>query len=317
MSKKHTIEEIRKYLLQYSPTSKLLSDTYKNNSTPLLFRCGICQKEFTRTFVGIKKSKLKVCRNCWAKESNKNRTLTIQQIQEICEKHDYIFIDTFYNGISNKINIMDKENYKGKSTIGNIRKNKRFQRFSLLSNAENFSYNINNFIMRNGLDSKFIKVTGADGCGHILCLFQCKCGNTYITTIQRFMNKKKCRCEKCSKSISSYEYKVKKFLEYNNIYFLHHHWFDSCRTTNNRVCYFDFYLPNYNLAIEVDGEQHYKEVPRAHNKSASKELKDVIQRDNIKNMFCQEHKIGLIRIPYYLFSKDEYIKILKEVLQIH
>ena len=69
---------------------------------------------------------------------------------------------------------------------------------------------------------------------------------------------------------------------------------------------FDFYLPNYNLAIEYDGELHFKNVKFS-------KLKETKQRDFLKNKLCHIHKINLIRIPYYFKDnlKNYLIKILK------
>ena len=58
---------------------------------------------------------------------------------------------------------------------------------------------------------------------------------------------------------------------------------------------FDFYLesPTYGkYVIEFDGEQHFKQV------SCFGDLATTHQHDLIKNKFCWEHGIGIIRIPY-------------------
>lgn len=72
---------------------------------------------------------------------------------------------------------------------------------------------------------------------------------------------------------------------------------------------FDFYLPDYNACIEFDGEQHYDECSRC-----SDTLADRQYRDNVKNNFCKEHSIKLIRIPYFDYDKlnKDYIKSLLE-----
>ena len=59
---------------------------------------------------------------------------------------------------------------------------------------------------------------------------------------------------------------------------------------------FDFYVNNQYL-IEFDGEQHFTH----HNSGWSNEnnLKNIQQRDNIKNQWCRDNNIPLIRIPYW------------------
>lgn len=58
---------------------------------------------------------------------------------------------------------------------------------------------------------------------------------------------------------------------------------------------FDFYLPTYNSVIEFDGVQHFKEVGFW---GGSKSLKSQQARDQIKNQYCQDKGIKMIRIPY-------------------
>ena len=58
---------------------------------------------------------------------------------------------------------------------------------------------------------------------------------------------------------------------------------------------FDFYLPEYNLCIEYDGEQHFKEVTYWNGKNG---LKNRQQKDSIKNDYCKINKINLIRLNY-------------------
>lgn len=78
--------------------------------------------------------------------------------------------------------------------------------------------------------------------------------------------------------------------------------FEKCRNPKtNTLLKFDFYLPKYNLCIEYDGEQHFKYSNHGWN---TKEKFDQTQyRDSIKNKFCEENSIKLIRIPYTEFDK--------------
>lgn len=64
---------------------------------------------------------------------------------------------------------------------------------------------------------------------------------------------------------------------------------------------YDFYLPQYNLFIEYDGQQHYEPV-RFHGdniKSNIDDFKKVQEHDKIKNKYCEENNINLLRIPYW------------------
>ena len=98
-------------------------------------------------------------------------------------------------------------------------------------------------------------------------------------------------CPNCNESKG--EIKVKKFLEKKSIKFIRQKTFDECKNIN--LLPFDFYLPDFNICIEYDGEQHYKPIKHL---GGNKYLKKQIFIDEIKNNFCIIKKIKLIRIKY-------------------
>lgn len=78
---------------------------------------------------------------------------------------------------------------------------------------------------------------------------------------------------------------------------------------------FDFYLPDYNLFIEYDGEQHYKPVNYGYNDEEKAQRKfEVVQKyDQLKNEYCKQNNINLLRIPYW--DKQNIEKIICDYLQ--
>ena len=78
---------------------------------------------------------------------------------------------------------------------------------------------------------------------------------------------------------------------------------------------FDFYLPDYNLFIEYDGEQHYKPVNYGYNdeEKAQQKFATVQKYDQLKNEYCKENNINLLRIPYW--EKQNIEKIICDCLQ--
>lgn len=61
-----------------------------------------------------------------------------------------------------------------------------------------------------------------------------------------------------------------------------------------RKMFLDFYLPDYNLAIEFDGQQHFKETIY----STKEDLKTNMKRDSVKNKLCKKNGLKLLRIKY-------------------
>ena len=70
---------------------------------------------------------------------------------------------------------------------------------------------------------------------------------------------------------------------------------------------FDGYNSELNLAIEYNGEQHYRYVPYFH-KNGTVDFKKQQDNDVLKNQLCQENNIYLITVPYWIFNKEKYIE---------
>ena len=73
---------------------------------------------------------------------------------------------------------------------------------------------------------------------------------------------------------------------------------------------FDFFLPQYNLLIEVDGAQHYKFSKIFHKKR--QDFLKAQERDRRKNSYALSHNIPLYRIPYFEIAN---INTFQDILQ--
>ena len=91
-----------------------------------------------------------------------------------------------------------------------------------------------------------------------------------------------------------------------NIKFIREKTFSDLRKGKYR---FDFYLPKYNICLEIDGEQHFKQVSKFQ-KTKSDFLKQQ-ENDRIKNSYCLANNISLYRIPYWDLNK---IKTFNDIL---
>lgn len=104
-------------------------------------------------------------------------------------------------------------------------------------------------------------------------------------------------CPNCH--ISYGELAVKSWLIDNKIKFIQQYKYQDLKI-NKKLFQFDFYVPCVNTLIEYDGEQHFMPV-RFNGMSIDKALanfKIAQYRDSLKNKFCEENKIALIRISY-------------------
>ena len=110
-------------------------------------------------------------------------------------------------------------------------------------------------------------------------------------------------CPKCNKSKG--EIMISNFLESLNIKYFEQYKFEKCK--NYQKLSFDFYLPDYNICIEYDGRQHFEHIF-----GYEKDFLRMQENDNIKNKYCFNNNIRLIRIKYFNVELD--MRILKNIL---
>lgn len=128
-----------------------------------------------------------------------------------------------------------------------------------------------------------------------------KCGREYHTTRSHFIEGERCKCEHISKG----EALVKSYLfehgvEYQYAYVLFN------------GLHLDFYISAIHLGIEYDGIQHYK--PRELF-GGVKAFKNQKRNDLIKDKYCKDHNISLVRIPYTVRTIKGIDKILSEYIK--
>lgn len=135
----------------------------------------------------------------------------------------------------------------------------------------------------------------------------CKeCGHKWETQIN-FRNRGR-GCPECC--ISKGEKRTKKWLEENNIFFVSQKEFCGLLGIKGKNLSYDFYLPNYNLLIEYQGEFHDGNT----RKQTKKDIQRQQEHDRRKREYAQNHNIKLLEIWYYDFDNIE--KILEKYLSM-
>lgn len=113
--------------------------------------------------------------------------------------------------------------------------------------------------------------------------------------------------KKSDKTLSNEAMKVYLHLTNMKIEFSIEKYFDDCvNPKTNMKLPFDFYLPTHNTLIEYDGRQHFDYVKKYHGDDEKEGLKLLAEqqfRDKIKDEYCSNKGITLIRISYKEKSK--------------
>ena len=130
---------------------------------------------------------------------------------------------------------------------------------------------------------------------------KCDCGNICYVSSTHLSNGDTKSCGCLGKSYG--EWIISNFLTSKNVFFYQEYKFNDCiNPKTNQKLRFDFYLPDYNCCIEYDGRQHF--FSRNSGWDTEQNTQIIKYRDSIKNNYCEENKINLIRVPYFIPEKD-------------
>ena len=311
----YTIDNIKTYLKNNKANTEIISDIYESGRSLLKFKCGKCGKEFYRNWENFQQQTYPYCDNCSIVERGKNRRLPIEQVSKKFSELNLKLLDYEYNGNSKKLLCEDEFGYRGYVPYNHLERIKEsskngFDYFSIKHNKDNLIPNIDNYCKLNNIGITVVKVLEKDkSYSKESILFKCECGKEYTTTINSFKSGKQ-RCDSCSRRLSKYEFKTIKYLDELNIEYKRQKRFKDCR--NILPLPFDFYIKELNLLIEIDGEGHY-EICYFNNCSkedAEKSFELTKINDGIKNEYCKNNNIKLLRIPYWEFNNDTYKEIL-------
>jgi predicted Zn-ribbon and HTH transcriptional regulator len=124
------------------------------------------------------------------------------------------------------------------------------------------------------------------------------CGCEWITDYSHIR-----RGQSCPRCRSSHgERAIHEYLSKNEILYIPQKRFDGCR--HKKRLPFDFYLTDYNVCVEYQGEQPFKPFKRF---GGIKKFEENQIRDVIKSNFCENNNIKLFIIPYWEYKNIDII----------
>ena len=298
---KYTELEIKNILKEYN--YELLGE-YKNINSPIQIKCqyGHINTIYFRNFkTGIR------CKQCndkgdindkkmLFKDNNKkfscgNKKLNYIDVKKMIEDIGFEYLDSCYHGIKSKVRVKCKYGHISEIRFDRLRDSKKCPKCSESHKTFTYEY-VKEFINKKGYDL-LSKEYG--GCEERL-LLQCPKSHIFLCSFTNFKNAN-VRCPICDSSKGERE--IAYILNKNNIHYISQYKFENCK--DKKELPFDFYLPEFNTIIEFDGRQHFESVEIFSN------LKTTIWHDIIKNIFCEDNNINLLRIPFWEFNNIEKI----------
>jgi hypothetical protein len=154
----------------------------------------------------------------------------------------------------------------------------------------NYKYTYDeNFVINKRMSDTFIKIN-------------CPKHGNFLQRINNHLHQLN-GCPLCNESKGEME--IEKILKDNFIIYERQKKFDFCK--NKKKLSFDFYLSDFNICLEFDGIQHFEVI------YGFKELLKVHHNDLIKNNFCFDNNIRLVRIKYNENINDILQNIISEI----
>lgn len=291
---------------------KLIDEDFNydsNRDAKFKVLCLNCGKISTKSFVTLVKRETR-CKYCYERTRNYHNSIeeVLPLIYAACDEYNYTFLG-FVGGEwkkcrntklllkCNNCGIITEKNYdnfinkgakcvcnrknklKEKNTLPIEEVNKTIEKVSKCHDVIFLEYiNKENKYFNNETKLKF----KCKKCGRIIC--------------RAFKNVRtgSLSCECCTQS--SLEKLTKQKLIENDVLFEEQKKFNWLKNKNNLSL--DFYLPEYNIAIECQGVQHFKPIEHFGGERVYEAQK---KRDTLKLELCETHNISII----YILNNDD------------
>lgn len=301
----YTIDNINNYIRLNKIKSKLISNEYINTDSKLQFECA-CGKRFFVSLHHFMSAEQHYCKKCRV-----HITINLDDIKSFFNSYGLTpFLDDLKRKPTKttKIKCINKEGYIGETTWMRIQMYNGA--FDVISKKNKYTLqNINTYFKNINMKVRVNENQKYCGSKDKMVFYCDNCGEEFISTWDRVYSNQMFLCDCCRSKTSSLEYKTYMYLSDNKIPFIPQYRFDDCK--NKRSLPFDFYLPDKNICIECNGIQHYEELDFFGGKEG---FEYRLINDKIKETYCEDNGLKLIKLHYTYFDNDDYISVLdKEI----
>lgn len=296
-----------------------IEDEYIDSAQPLSIQC-ICGGKFELNLVQFRFNNGGRCSDCYREETSERFTIPYEDIKRYVEEESdsvckLITSKEEYKNTKAPVDFQCKCGNFFTSSIHEFKSNSKRQCNKCgigLMTIVDFLQLFENEDITN--DCVLLEYENSGG--HVLAdseiKLQCLCGELFETKRYLFTHRNRNKCEKCASSISKGEMRIRNCLNEIAINHQREFLFDDCRGIRKPLP-FDFAIfdNNSNLMylIEYDGKHHYKPVNFGGRSDEAALIDHEVTKknDKIKNQYCIDNNIPLIRIPYWKFEHIEYI----------
>lgn len=302
---------------------KEIRDFISVTKSYIKLKCNYCGRITIVTYNNLKKRKNGCSRCAGLKNYHKTKDEIVKIINRYCKTHDFVFngFDGEYKNNRTIVNLTCKKcgyhyspsaasvinhEYNCPKCSRNAKLNEQEVITRVTARCIEENYTFLGFYDKNRVQTKF------NGIKNILLGVKCNnCNNKYFINYNNFINKKQ-HCRTCN--IKILEKNIFDTLNKNSVVFIHDHetkhtlqWLDNLRL--------DFYLPEYNIAIECQGIQHFKPIDYFGGETAFEKQQ---KNDEKKRKLCEENGIKLlyysnlgIEYPYKVY--EDINELIKEI----
>lgn len=295
-----------KYTFRYDTVEVKAKDLLPTSKAKIIATCDYCGKQYTTAIANIIKGlntfNKCACKQCAQKKSHdisdsKYQDFYYKEIIKICNENNYILLSKKEDikTLDTKIHyICQKHGEQETSVYGLVKQGSRCRRCAWELTGDKCRYSVNEVIKKvnSYYGNELLNPFEYKGSNINNLKIKCGiCGREYGVSFHNYMRYEGKKCPHCFHVRSSAEIRIAKFLDENFIKYEREKKFIDCK--DKRCLPFDFYLPDYNLIIEFDGQHHYYQT------YTKEHFEYTTKHDQIKNDFCKSKGINLLRIPYY------------------
>jgi hypothetical protein len=280
---------------------KLLSTEYTNAHAKLKYIAS-CGHERSITFVSFKAGLGELCHQCSQQQVADKYRHTFDFVKNFFEERDCKLISKKYINCHSKLKYVAQCGHEETINFAHFQNGEGLVCKKCAGIRKYTIEEVKTYFKNNGcvlLSEKYVN-------SHSKLKYIAFCGHENEVSFSNFRSGSGLTCSKCFGSTG--EKIIANVLNQNGVIYEQEKKMTGCK--GKRELRFDFYIPTYNICIEYDGRQHFESIEYF---GGEKQLIQQQTYDKIKNQYCLDNNIILIRIPY-TFTEREIVFTLEQVL---